>query len=418
MANLEVNERKAREDLRHSLELYDDIENFHTLEDISEGVASINDAAKAYRHVHVELQVELGDEYATKYPNYDKTLERVNVFIKRASKQRKILKDPDEKLVDIGTKVGTNGKGDIEGLRVNRDILDMRIKQVNNSVDIDTASEIAEVNEYIQKMESFLDEYFDLCGRYKHSLGEEYDEAIFEDDLKKISGDVKIAKTLRKKLTDKSNEEVDKKAELAKDDLKRDMILRGQNLSDEISKRLDMLEMKYGEDLDSLGDYQILEISQNKNLDLEFNTVLTKVTDLSALVLGGGADVKNLWEAATKKRDIVAKKRTDFLGKLQSVIKERDVTPEKMKNATTLRIELPKFGGYGSKMDLYTFKSEFKKLVEPVVQKQFLADYLKRNYLSGSALNLVEKETDYSKIWEKLKESYGNQRLLLQNKLS
>ena len=61
MANLEVNERKAREDLRHSLELYDDIENFHTLEDISEGVASINDAAKAYRHVHVELQVELGD---------------------------------------------------------------------------------------------------------------------------------------------------------------------------------------------------------------------------------------------------------------------------------------------------------------------------------------------------------------------
>ena len=49
--------------------------------------------------------------------------------------------------MDIGTKLGTNGKSDIEGLRVNRNILDMRIKQVNNSIDMDTAIEIAEVNE-------------------------------------------------------------------------------------------------------------------------------------------------------------------------------------------------------------------------------------------------------------------------------
>ena len=97
------------------------------------------------------------------------------------------------------------------------------------------------------------------------------------------------------------------------------------------------------------------------------------MTDLSALVSGGGANVRKLWEATTKKRDMVSNKRTDFLGKLQSIIKECDVMPEKMKNATTLRIELSKFGGYGSKMDLYTFKSEFKKLVEPVIQKQYLA---------------------------------------------
>ena len=261
MANLEVNERKAREDLRHSLELYDDIENFHTLEDISEGVASINDAAKAYRHVHVELQVELGNDYATKYPNYDKNLERVNAFIKRASNQRKTLKAPDEKLVGVGTTTGANGKGDIESLRINRDILDMKIKQVNSSMDLTSAGNMSEVTEYIQKMESFLEEYFDLCGRYKHSLGKEYDEEIFKDDLDQISGDVKIAKTLRKKLTDVSHQEVDREAELAKKELKSDMIIWSENLSDKISKRLDMLEIKYDEDLDSLGDYQILEIS-------------------------------------------------------------------------------------------------------------------------------------------------------------
>ena len=67
---------------------------------------------------------------------------------------------------------------------------------------------------------------------------------------------------------------------------------------------------------------------------------------------------------------------------------------------------------------IFTLKSEFKKLVEPVVQKQYLSDYLKRNYLSGSALTLVEKEGDYSKIWEKLLDSFGSARLLLQNKLA
>ena len=51
------------------------------------------------------------------------------------------------------------------------------------------------------------------------------------------------------------------------------------------------------------------------------------------------------------------------------------------------------------------------------MRKQHLADYLKRNYLGGDALKLVEKETDHDKMWIRLKESYGNSRFLLQNKL-
>ena len=64
-----------------------------------------------------------------------------------------------------------------------------------------------------------------------------------------------------------------------------------------------------------------------------------------------------------------------------------------------------------------TLKTEFKKVVEPTVQKAYWADYLKRNYLTGMALTIVEKENNYEKIWEKLQQSYGNARLLLQNKL-
>ena len=186
----------------------------------------------------------------------------------------------------------------------------------------------------------------------------------------------------------------------------------------EVTQRLQGLETKFDQDLDVLGDYQILEISQNKSLESDFNTVLEKITDLAGLVSGGGAEVEDLLQSAVTRKDDVIGKKDAFFKKLQLVVSERDVTSDKLKNAVSLKINLPKFSGYDSQMDFYTFKSEFKKLVEPVIQKQYLSDYLKRNYLTGSALSLVEKENDYPEIWKKLLDSFGNARLLLQNKLA
>ena len=92
---------------------------------------------------------------------------------------------------------------------------------------------------------------------------------------------------------------------------------------------------------------------------------------------------------------------------------DRDVTPDKIKNGAGLKIDQPKFSGYDSYNDVYTFKSQFKKIIEPTVQKKFWPDVLKFNYLSGHALTLVEKEVNYDKIWIRLVESFGNSRLLL-----
>ena len=61
------------------------------------------------------------------------------------------------------------------------------------------------------------------------------------------------------------------------------------------------MEAKYDQDLTILDDYQILEISQNKTLDSEFNTILGKVIDLAALVPGGGGEVQKMLTTATKK---------------------------------------------------------------------------------------------------------------------
>ena len=55
---------------------------------------------------------------------------------------------------------------------------------------------------------------------------------------------------------------------------------------------------------------------------------------------------------------------------LQEVLNCRDVSEEKPKRAFELKINLPKFKGYDSVLDIYTFRAEFEILIEPVVQRK------------------------------------------------
>ena len=71
-----------------------------------------------------------------------------------------------------------------------------------------------------------------------------------------------------------------------------------------------------------------------------------------------------------------------------------------------------------SKTDIYTFKSDFERLIQRKFQKPYWVDTLKKNYLAGPALVLVEKLEDITEIWKKLIDSYGNVKLLLQTKMN
>ena len=94
-----------------------------------------------------------------------------------------------------------------------------------------------------------------------------------------------------------------------------------------------------------MSDYQILEINQNKNLDIEFNGILEKVNDLAAFVSSGEEAVREMLADAASKRGVVADKKAKFQESLHNIVMERDITPDKLKNASTLQFELPKFSG-------------------------------------------------------------------------
>ena len=402
-----LRELKVVEDIDHNLSVYNLCELLFE-DEIKEAIDEMSTLSKVYRHIHVDLKNHFPEEYVKKYPKYGEISEMLISYVKSAKlKLRNIKSDDKEKINSIEKKM----------VESDLDVLSKKVEHFNVFIDVSIVNNVKEIDQYISKMEGYVDEFFDLSAKMKHVCPVTY-EKDFEMNLLnsifEIQQDIKMAKILKQKISE-VKEKSKKRAILEKEQLKN--LTNAENLRTEICYRFKSLSKKYDPDLNNLGDYQILEIHQDKTLDTEFNDILEKVTSLAALAPLGGDSVTRMVKKASKTRDRIALKREKFREKTLKIVLERDITPEKLKNASELAIDLPKFSGYDGKIDFYTFKSEYRKLIEPRVQKKYMADYLKRNYLSGRAFTLVEKETDYEKIWEKLCESFGNSRLLLQNKL-
>ena len=93
------------------------------------------------------------------------------------------------------------------------------------------------------------------------------------------------------------------------------------------------------------------------------------------------------------------------------------MSAEKVKNASVLEINVPKYHGYESELDFYTFRSEFEKLISPHILAKLLPEYLKNSYLECQALEIVKEINVIEEIWERLKTSFGNVTILLTNRL-
>ena len=159
------------------------------------------------------------------------------------------------------------------------------------------------------------------------------------------------------------------------------------------------------------------EKSEYKVIDLGFNEILDRIVKLSKMNPNEYNETKDFLSTISDRKEKLKDSIEKFKISLENEISTRDLNEEKIKNASILGINLPKFKGYCSAMDFYTFKSEFEKLVAPRVHKRLLSEYLKNNYLEGQAFEVVKEIEDLDKIWERLKLSFGNVVTLLSNKL-
>ena len=97
-----------------------------------------------------------------------------------------------------------------------------------------------------------------------------------------------------------------------------------------------------------------------------------------------------------------------YVKSVREEVETRDLSEEKIKNALGLKVKIPRFCGYDSDLDIYTFREQFEKFVTPYVQKPLLPDTLKMNYLGDPALTLLKELKNMDEIWDQLFKSYGN----------
>ena len=76
----------------------------------------------------------------------------------------------------------------------------------------------------------------------------------------------------------------------------------------------------------------------------------------------------------------------EYVKDINNEVKNRKITKQELFNESKLRINLPKFSDYESKLDIYSFKSEFLKIYEQTTPMQMMPDLLKNNLLEGLAL--------------------------------
>ena len=115
--------------------------------------------------------------------------------------------------------------------------------------------------------------------------------------------------------------------------------------------------------------------------------------------------------------DLLSEKKSHELF-INSEIKLREIAKEKSFQVSSLNINLSKFSGYDSELDIYTFQFEFEKLYLKTTPKKMLPDLLKYNYLNDPALALVKCVDSIDEMWLRLKKAYGDPKTLLANKLS
>ena len=307
-----------------------------------------------------------------------------------------------------------------------------------DTFDITTLVEEDEIVPYIAELGDLKRNFRRVFSELKVAEGENFETKYpkYEQDMLYYNGKFKDASSKlsdlksKRKTAEEEKLKIDTAAELkfvadernVQIDLEqkkiKDLFDCADNLKFEIQVRYDTFHNKCSMNLDDLNDYEILDMKKCEgDRHLELRELIDKVSSFEKFVLPCGKAADELRKIVRKMRDDSKNHLDNFLKKLKSVIKERDISEAKLKNSKDLEIKLPEFRGYASDIDIFTFRSEFKKLVEPFLRKPVWATFLKNNALKGPAHSLVAKIDDIDTIWKKLTDSYGDTRTLLQNKL-
>ena len=419
-------------------------------------LAKIEDLKKQFRRVYAEIRNLEGENlFLTTYPNYDKELDylksKFNEAKQKLASVRKAAKDrvADEEKVrydlqnqKILQEMVSLKKQDDEKRSLAISSWEFAMDQICWFLDEcywETFSVADDVQRTLSALDNFVDKFSKAFAEMKAVLAAE-DLSDFHSRHEKVINtardrirlgaarlqDIRADEALtqdalmEKREAQRKVEEDERalKERIAEEQKVESLMICAFSLQSEIKKRYVSLAKKCKVDPAVLSDHEVLDLRKKEDsLSTELREILDKISSLIQYVVPCGKVADDLRNEVLLMQDDVSSLTDDFLKKVHKTIIDRDISEKKLKNAAGLNIQIPKFKGYLSEMNIYTLRTEFKKLIEPELQKSLWADYLKKNCLAGPALNLVSNMEDIDLIWAKLIEVYGNHQLLLQNKL-
>ena len=425
----------------------EDLFDFYKVDDLNDAIALQDYLTKAeevkrdFRRIHARLKSNAGTEqFLARYPYYEQFIANLNTSLKDANKKLMELLKAHQEPLEI-PQVDIRYERDRAKLKSDRRFFFQQTEWELKEYEWDDLDDVADIKSAIKKFEIRLDSLFKMCSDLGFNFSEEeIDDLGFkvQDDelMESFKGKIRAGKerliTLKnekekydmnkmvedERLRNLAEEDRAKKEKESEDKIVNDLMECAKNLHFEIKSRYTTFSGKCKIDISELNDFEILNLKKHEeDRHVELRELIDKVSGFEKFVLPCGDKAKDFRIEVIKWRDEGTACLTKHLSEVNSRMDERDISEKKLKNSAALEIKIPKFEGYASEMDVYTLKSEFKKLVEPFIQKSLWADHLKKNLLGGSALTLVLKVEEIDKIWEKLFEVYGNTHLMLQNKL-
>ena len=272
-----------------------------------------------------------------------------------------------------------------------------------------TLSSIEDIDSVIKRIEERQSGYRTKHRELQLLLGKEYSEdtrTSYNETLGLVKDYIKEIQMKRKALRE------------GEDSIKRNAILVKDEklvfLRKEIQRIMVELESTFNEDISEESNEDITKRKkeypdQNKKVDT-ISKYIQQVIELGEKA----AEVKTLKDRYER---IIEVKET-YYNNLNSEDKSREIEKQKSFNKSTLGINFGKFKGYSSNLDIYSFKDQFEKVHLRETPKSLLPDLLKNNFLEEPALSLVKNVTDIDDIWKRLKDAYGDCKIMLSNKLA
>ena len=431
---MDENGKKLKE-----IQIADDIDNLKetypldeldSSDDLEEYINFLHGYVTDYRHIHADLKMSLGaDPYNLAYPNYGQQLEGLRGDLKLAKSKLKTLKNTEslkmkeEELERLKFENEQKLVSQMSSLKIREKVFRNKIISKIESIDY---LDIDQIKEDVKVLNAYSSDYFDIQSEVEIIFGNSFDTEFgdtFKQTFTKIEESVKDGCEKLKILSEEYETALfDKKVnddKKASQEFLNEQKFRALNLFKEIKLRCEaMLKRCDLKILESASDFQLLDIKKRFwDSDTEMYEILNKITEYSNIAVLCGEDKEDMLVAPHDLQKKALDARNTFCQNLHKIIEETGVDEDKLRRGNDAPVELAKFKGYDSKLDIYSFRAEFERLVQPTILKRYWVDTLKTKYLGGPALVLVEKTESIAEVWTKLIDAYGNVKLLLQNKL-